>query len=161
MSSFLRRFLRHLFKALPQLLEMPIQCLHLQIRAISIVPISILRKLRPPVAPVAPDAKFCALHCLNLVLPRLWLNGILIVSLDQNKVPGSIPGWSKKISKFPFLQIHDVHQFDHMDCEFFQKSLWIAASGKNRLLSYLKSSREFLDSLPADYDKSSQRTRDI
>ena len=64
------------------------------------------------------------------------------------------------MAEFPFLHIHDEHQFDHMDCEFFQESLWIAASGKNRLQSYLQSSREFLDSLPADYDKSS-RTRKI
>ena len=43
-------------------------------------------------------------------------------SFDQNKIAGSIPGWSKKLSKmvkYPFLQIHDVHQIDHMDCEFF------------------------------------------
>ena len=51
-------------------------------------------------------------------------------SFDQNKVPGSIPGWSKKMEKVLFLHIHDVHQFDHMDCEFFQESLWIAASGE-------------------------------
>ncbi len=32
---------------------------------------------------------------------------------------GFDPGWSKKMEKFPFLQFHDVHQLDHMDCEFF------------------------------------------
>ena len=36
-------------------------------------------------------------------------------------VAGSIPGWSKskKMTQFPFLLIHDVNQFDSMDCEFF------------------------------------------
>ena len=42
------------------------------------------------------------------------------------------------MANFHSCDIHVVHQFDHMDCEFFQESLWIAASGKNRLLSYLK-----------------------
>ena len=76
-------------------------------------------------------------------------------NFDQKKVPGSNTGCVRKLAKFPFLQIHDMHQFDHLDCEFFQESLWIAASGKNRLQSYFKSSRGFLDSQPADYDKSS------
>ena len=65
------------------------------------------------------------------------------------------------MAQFPFLQIYDVHQFDHMDCEFFQDSLWIAASGINSLLSYLKSSREILDSLPASDTEKHARDLDL
>ncbi len=85
---------------------------------------------------------------------------MVVWSFVQNKVPGSIPGWSKKMKNIPFLQIHAVHQFDHMDCEFFQESLWLRRVGKIGCYLNWKSSREFLDSLPADYDKSS-RTRNI
>ena len=69
-------------------------------------------------------------------------------SFDQNKVAGSIPGWIKKMAKFAFLQLHDVHQFDHMDCEFFplvEREIIDCGEWENRSLSYLKSSREFLD----------------
>jgi hypothetical protein len=51
------------------------------------------------------------------------------------------------MAKFLHLQIHDVHQLDHMECKFFpemESELIDAASGK-KLVAIL-SSREFLDS---------------
>ena len=77
-----------------------------------------------------------------------WNFDRLIKTRTRVRSPAGVRKWQN----FSILVDSWCDQFDHMDCEFFQESLWIAASGRNRLLSYLKSSREFLDSLPADYD---------
>ena len=53
------------------------------------------------------------------------------------------------MAKFLHLQIHDVHQFDHMECKFFsemESELIDAASGKKLVAIAILSSREFLDS---------------
>ena len=62
------------------------------------------------------------------------------------------------MAKFLHLQIHDVHQFDHMECKFFsemESELIDAASGK-KLVAILSSREISRQPFPADYDKSSQ-----
>jgi len=67
------------------------------------------------------------------------------------------------MAKFLHLQIHDVHQLDHMECKFFpeMESELIDCGEWEKVGCYLIFLRISRQPFPADYDKSSQRTRNI
>ena len=52
---------------------------------------------------------------------RRVCSSMVVCPFANVEVAGSIPGGAKKNGYSILAWIHVVHQFDHMDCEFFQR----------------------------------------